>query len=55
MQDKTFAMTRDDLRLLHEAVVLLLAVKQAARATQDVKQVEALIDKMFVQGDEDEP
>lgn len=55
MQNKTFAMTSDDLRLLHEAVMLLLVVKQAARATQDAKQVEALGEKLFGKEGEDEP
>jgi len=54
MQSKTFAMTGEDLRLLEEALTLLLVVKQAARATHDAQQVKALSDKLLggIEGDE---
>jgi hypothetical protein len=45
--NKHMVMTQDDLRLLHEAVTLLLVVKRAARAERDAKLVEALGEKLF--------
>lgn len=54
MQNKTFQMTGEDIRLLGEALTLLLVVKRAARATQDAKQLEALTDKLLGGMDDDE-
>lgn len=55
MQNKTFAMTAEDVRLLGEALMLLLVVKQTARAVQDAKQVQALMEKMLGEDGGDEP
>ena len=46
---RTMAMTADDIRLLQEAVVLLLAVKHAARVERDAKLVELLGQKLFAE------
>lgn len=52
-QHRNMIITPEDIRLLEEAMMLLLVVKRASRSYQDAKLVEKLTDKLLGENEAD--